>query len=383
MSPHRQVLFVIDELEVGGAQRQILLLGKALIERGFAVAVIYFRREGAALRPAFEAQGFRVLLASKRFRLDPLFVWRLARLLGRERGSACLSFGFTANLWTRLAGWLARVPPPVSCVRDLVYVPRLPLGISGALRRLERWLSRRSRWVVSNSRATAESLLARSCVPGSKLQVIDNAVEMGTASPREAARPRLLGLLGATASGPVIGTLARLVPIKDLHTLLRAARAVVDRFPKAVFVLGGEGPERRSLLALSDELGLARNVFLPGPLPGAEVIAGFDVAVLTSIAEGLPNFLLEAMAAGVPVVSTRAGGVPDLLEAGELGLLAPVGDPAAIASAICWVLEDPRAAEARAVEALRKVQMLTPASVAGRYLSLFGEKEVECASLPS
>jgi glycosyltransferase involved in cell wall biosynthesis len=148
---------------------------------------------------------------------------------------------------------------------------------------------------------------------------------------------------------PIVGTLARLVDVKDLATLVRAARYVVDAVPDARFVLGGEGPERVALEALRAELGLAAHVHLPGTLDGRDVITGFDVAVLTSLREGMPNFVVESMAAGVPLVSTRAR----------------------VADGILETLRAPGEARARAARAAAKLADMTPAKIAARYLSLF------------
>jgi glycosyltransferase involved in cell wall biosynthesis len=184
------------------------------------------------------------------------------------------------------------------------------------------------------------------------------------------------GSSGANDGAPIVGTLARLVEPKDLPTLLRAARHVADRRGDVRFVVGGEGPLRPALEALRRELGLDDRVFFPGTLAGRDVIAGLDVAVLSSSSEGMPNFVLEAMAAGVPLASTRAGAAPELLEEGALGRLAPIGDAAALGDAILAQLADPAAARTMATRAAGKARALTAASIAGRYLALFDAPSV-------
>ena len=367
-----RVVFLIDELEVGGAQRQILLLGRALRERGHPVTVAYFRRSTAALAQEFAGSGFQVELIEKRRRIDPVFFAGLARFLARERRSLLISVGFTSNLWTRLAGMGVRGLKLVCCVRDHTYLPEV--AGSGLLRGLEWCLSFRSLRVVPNSPEAALSLARRGCVPRGKLHVIENAIEIEEIASREEAREALRQVLGELPEGPVIGTLARLTPVKDLPTLLRAAARVIQKRPEAVFVVGGEGPERGRLEALRDEVGLRRSVRFPGTLPGRRVVAAFDAAVLTSLQEGMPNFLLEAMAAGVPVVSTRVGSIPGLLQGGRLGRMAPPGDPAALADALLETIERPAEARARADLAAGKVRGMTSSLMADRYLSLFHEE---------
>jgi glycosyltransferase involved in cell wall biosynthesis len=377
------VLFLIDELEVGGSQRQILLLARALVRAGHAVTVGYFRAKGATLVGELEAAGVTVRLVAKERGVDPRFVVRLARFLGEHRASRVLSFGYTANLWSRVAGALARTPAPVSCIRNFGYLPRNEGAAAAVLGRVERQLARRSLRVVANSRATADSLVARGCIPRDKMLVIPNAVESEPPAPRESARARLLAIVAAggraadaadapdAPDAPIVGTLARLVEPKDLPTLLRAARHVADRRPDVRFVVGGEGPLRGALETLRRELRLDDRFFLPGTLAGRDIIAGLDVAVLSSSSEGMPNFVLEAMAAGIPLAATRAGAAPELLEEGALGKLAPIGDHAALGDAILAQLADPQAARAVAARAAEKARALTAANIAGAYLALF------------
>jgi glycosyltransferase involved in cell wall biosynthesis len=371
----KPILFLIDELEVGGSQRQVLVLARAFREAGHAVTVAYFRDDNAALRPAFEAAGVATVLIPKRTGFDPRFLLQLGGFLSADPQRHVLTFGYTASLWTRLAGWPAGGPRSVSCIRNLHYLPRTEGLVATALKAVERVLVRQSHAVVANSRVTAELMIERGVIPSHKLLVIPNAVEETARAARDVARARLREIVGAGADGldgPIVGTLARLVDPKDLPTLVRAARHVVDARPDARFVVGGEGPDRPALEALRAEFGLDAHLILPGTLDGADVITGLDVAVLTSKSEGMPNFVLEAMAAGVPLVSTRAGAAAELLEEGALGRLAPIGDARAVADGILEVLRAPDAARAAAARAAEKARALTPAAIAQRYLELFG-----------
>jgi len=364
----RRVLVLIDELEVGGSQRQLLLLGRDLRARGNEVVLAYFREEGAVLRPRMEECGFEVRLVRKERRLDPRFITALARLLWRERGSAVITVGYTANLWTRLAGILVGAPRPVCCVGDLDYIPAVPGARLLAV--LERLLAWRTRWIVPNSPVTARLLAGRRVIPPGKLQVIPNAIEIGSFLPRAAARQTLEALLGRPVPRPLVGALARLTPVKDLSTFLRAARKVRETMPGALFLVGGEGPERARLEGLRRELGLDDAFLLPGTLPGEEVVAAFDAAVLASVSEGLPNFLVEAMAMGVPVVSTAVGAVPEVLEGGRLGRLVRPGDAEGLARAILDVFRSPIETARRVEDGARKVRSWTTARMTDRFLAL-------------
>ncbi|MDB4939401.1 MAG: pimB 3 [Labilithrix sp.] len=369
------ILFLIDELEVGGSQRQILLLAKAFVRAGHAVTVGYFRAAGAALVPDLEAAGVAVKLIPKRSGVDPVFVARLTRFLAADRSRRVLSFGYTANLWSRLAGVLSRSPRQVSCIRNFGYLPRSTGKVSVVLGAVERVLARQSRFVVANSRLTAESMVARRLIPSSKLRVIGNAVETAPVAPRAEARARLNALVSGNDATPVVGTLARLVEPKDLPTLLRAAHSVVATRADARFVVGGEGPLRGRLESLRRELALDDRFFFPGTLAGRDVIAGLDVAVLSSSSEGMPNFVLEAMAAEVPIVSTRVGAAPDILEEGELGRLVAIGDHRGLANAIVATLDELPRARLVAARAAERVRAMTAAKIAETYLALFDDAQ--------
>jgi glycosyltransferase involved in cell wall biosynthesis len=157
---------------------------------------------------------------------------------------------------------------------------------------------------------------------------------------------------------------------KDLPTLVRAAARVAARRPEVRFLIGGDGPARALLEALRQKLGLGAQLVMPGTVASRELLTGLDVALLTSSHEGMPNFVLEAMAAGVPVVSTRAGAVPEILGEGELGRLTAVGDDAGLAAAILASLETPDTARAMAARAVSAVSALSAEAIADRYLAI-------------
>jgi len=152
--------------------------------------------------------------------------------------------------------------------------------------------------------------------------------------------------------GLVVGNVARLAEQKGQGTLLQAAPAVVERFPEARFQIVGDGPARAELESAASGL----PVELTGERDDVpELLAGFDVFAFPSRFEGLCLAVIEAQAAGVPVVATPVGGIVETVVAGETGTLVPVDDPAALAEAICALLADPAAAAAMAAEARRLV----------------------------
>ena len=175
-------------------------------------------------------------------------------------------------------------------------------------------------------------------VPDDRVHLIRPAVDVERFAPGPRERP------GVPSGSPVVVSVGRLHWVKDQATLVRAFAEVHRRRPGARLVLVGDGPEREALVFLVDQLGLAGAVELTGsvaPDRVRELLDTATVAVCSSRSEGTSNAVLEAMALGVPVVSTRAGGMPEVLVDGQNSLLCPVGDPGSLSTAIDRVLSDP------------------------------------------
>jgi len=176
----------------------------------------------------------------------------------------------------------------------------------------------------------------------------------------------------ASPPGHVVGTVARLVPQKGLDTLVAAAPAVLARYPDARFVVVGDGELRGELEAAAGRL--------PFTFTGArddvpELVSTFDVFAFPSRFEGLCLAVIEAQAAGVPVVATPVGGIVETVVPGETGTLVPVGDARALAEAICAAFGDPAGAAAMADEARRRVrERFSIATMVERTLALYGAR---------
>jgi glycosyltransferase involved in cell wall biosynthesis len=147
--------------------------------------------------------------------------------------------------------------------------------------------------------------------------------------------------------GALVGTVARLEPVKAVRDFLRMAALVVGHRPGTRFVVAGTGPQDAELRELASSLGLADAVTFLGSVPSAAgVLDACDVVVLTSRSEGLPTVPLEAMALGKPMVATAVGGTPEVVRDEETGLLAPSGNVVALTEAVERLLADPKAAAA-------------------------------------
>lgn len=161
---------------------------------------------------------------------------------------------------------------------------------------------------------------------------------------------------GFAKEGPLIGCVSRLVPQKGLHLLIEAAPNVLSRHPDARFVLVGEGELRGELEGRARAAGLGGRFIFTGQREDVpELVSSFDVFALPSFFEGLCYAVIEAQAAGVPVVATPVGGIPENVVPGETGVLVPTGDAVALGAAISDLLDDPEEAGRLAREAQRRV----------------------------
>ena len=176
-------------------------------------------------------------------------------------------------------------------------------------------------------------------IAAAKVVRIVNGVDTDRFAPRD--RDAIRARLGIAADALVIGTVGRLDPVKDHHGLLRACRRLASAHPDLAVVIAGDGPCRGDLARLVATLGLEGRVHLVGERRDVpDVLAALDVFVLPSIAEGISNTILEAMATGLPIVATAVGGNPELVDDGAHGALVPAGDVDRLASAIGGYLAD-------------------------------------------
>jgi glycosyltransferase involved in cell wall biosynthesis len=173
-----------------------------------------------------------------------------------------------------------------------------------------------------------------------RVVVIRHGVDLDGVRAHLADRDTVRAELGVRPDEMLVVTVANLRPAKGYPCLLEAARAVLDCDQRVRFVAAGQGPQEDELRAIRARLGLDERFRLLGYVPdGARLIAGADLFVLASVHEGLPVAVMEALALGVPVVATRVGGIPELIEPGEDGLLVEPGDAGALAGAIDAALE--------------------------------------------
>jgi glycosyltransferase involved in cell wall biosynthesis len=250
-----------------------------------------------------------------------------------------------------------------------------PDVVSGRRRSLNAWaLSRLADRVNAVCGFSAGALATKDGFPPERIEVIPNGVELGEFEPsmsRETARRGA----GLPLDARLIVSIARFHPVKDHATLIRAFAALSPRQPAARLVLAGEGPLRADLESLAARLGVTGRVDFLGVRDDVpSLLKAADVFCLTSLSEAASLTVLEAMAAGVPIVLTDVGGNPELVRDGVEGLLVPRGDASAAAAALDRVLSDAGLAGRLARAAESRVRERYPLSATiGRYFELYSE----------
>ncbi len=334
-----RVLWVIKGLGPGGAERLVADIVPRLDRDRFRAEVAYLLPWKDHLVPELRAAGIPVRCLEVRRHADPRWVGRLRRLLeGGDGGGrvdlvhAHLPF---AAIGARVAARRVRGRRPA-----VVYTEHnLWDRYRGATARLNAATFSWNDRVIAVSAAVAASIRARS--GGPPVTVIENGVDgerlRADALPRAEARSEL----GATDDDLVIGTLGGITAKKGHRHLVRAARRVLERCPRALFLFVGLGADEEPVRREIAEQGVGERVRLLGYRERASrLLPGFDLFCLSSLDEGLPVALLEELALGVPAVATRVGGVPDVLAAGG-GVVVEPGDAGALAAGLIALAEDP------------------------------------------
>lgn len=340
----RRVLYLVDTLHVGGTETQVVHVAVRLRSRGHEVVVGCLRGEGTLLEvlkrgnvPIVEFRKGKTLLS-----LNGAYqLLRLAFFIRRGRFQAVHAHDLWSNLLGVPAAWLARTPIIVSSRRylaDLDWYTPLRNTVMRIIYRL-------STHITVNSRSVRDLLAKRDGLPLGKIRVLHNAVDVDRFATARRDREHLFP--GTNVQSKLIAVVANMYSRVKGHTfLISAASSVCQDFPEATFVLIGDGKERASLEEQVRQAGLEKKVlFLGSRRDVPELLACCDLFVLPSEAEALPNALLEAMAAGLPVVATSVGGIPEIIADGVNGVLVPARNPRALSEAILRILQNPHFAK--------------------------------------
>lgn len=334
-----RVLMFIQSLELGGSETQCVEVARQLKEEGYGVTVGYLRAGGPLEARLNEAGLEHIEFPVRGSLLRPNTILQMLKLVAfiRKRNFGVVHTNdLYSNLFAVPAAWLARVPVIISSRRDMGrwwwYTPvRRKI-----LNRIQAFSTR----ILVNSEAIRQELVMRDGFPLDKIHVVYNGIDREKFTKAVADRKLLHSRL--TPNHKLIVMVANMhMGVKGHSDLIEAARTIHEACPEARILLAGDGEMRPFF---EDQVGAAgleeMFVFLGHRTDIPALLACCDIGVLASRSEGLPNAVLEYMAAGLPVVATTVGGLPEIIDDETSGLLIPPENPAALCTAIVRLLMD-------------------------------------------
>ena len=368
MKQRMNVLHVISALPVGGVENQLCLVLKRYDRARVFPCVCSLGDKGEVGRE-IEAAGIEVVSLNK---LRHGFDWGIVRDLMRvirQRGIHVVrTHQYHANLYGRLAAYLCRVPCIVPSIHN-VYTRDRKLH----RRVLNNLLGRISDRVIAVSGAVKDDIMAYDGLSADKITVLYNGVEEGRFAGIDGAGAR--SVFGIPADADVVGTVGRLTHQKGQEYLVEAMSVVLKEFPRTLLLIVGDGPAGSGLRGLVKQRGMEGSVIFTGSRKDVpDMLAAMDIFVFPSLWEGLPNALVEAMAAGKPIVATDIKPNREVLGSGQTGLFVPCEDSAATAAGIMQLLRDRESASQFASAAReRALSQFTINKTVNAYTDLFEE----------
>jgi glycosyltransferase involved in cell wall biosynthesis len=357
-------LRAITRLNIGGPAIHAILLTDALDDGAqFSSTLVTGTtapHEGDMLDMAVARSVQPVVLPALGREISPLddlvSLARMVQLMQRLRPDVVHTHMAKAGTVGRLAARICGVPLIVHTYHGHVFHSYFSPAKTRLFVTIEKGLGLMTHRIIVLGEEQRAEIASLGVAPAEKLEPIRLGLELSPFLQAEAARGGLRRQLGIGEDIPLIGIVARLVPIKAHEVFFEAAKRVVSERPDARFVVVGDGERRAELEALVDRMGLRDSVmFLGWRRPMTGVYADLDVVALTSRNEGSPVSLIEGMASARPVISTEVGGVPDVVVNGVTGLTVPSGDAKAMAAGILLLLRDRALADRLAAEGRRHV----------------------------
>jgi len=320
MKARVRVVMLLEDLEFGGTQRQALEIAHRLDSRRFDVE-LWTMRSGMDFAFPAARNDLRCRRLADTRTASLRSILQTARQLKSKSVDVLVLLTAIPNIWGRLIGRWLKVPVILATIR----------GGGGPFRQHEKILWRWADHHLCNSEALKTLLVNEYGIPDSRVSVIVNGVDCRRFHPLPAGN--------RSRGDSVVLCTARLVPDKDLQTLIAAFEIVAKTTPHARLRLVGDGPLRRQILAAA-RLRLPHDRFqwMAGSRDMLPLYHEAGVVALSSIREGFPNVVLEAMACGLPVVATHVGGIPEAVEHGRTGLLARPRDPQGLAELLLELL---------------------------------------------
>jgi glycosyltransferase involved in cell wall biosynthesis/peptidoglycan/xylan/chitin deacetylase (PgdA/CDA1 family) len=336
--PRTTVLHIISSLPAHGAEQLLLDMLENADHTRFRFLVCTVAG-GGPLVEEIRRRGTEVFVFQKRFRFDASILLKLKRLIQQEKVDLVHTHLFTADAWGRLAAVWAGVPAMVRSAHNSDIWKRWSHRIVDSM------LLRRTCKIIAVSDSVKEYLKSLENVPEEKIVTVTNGINTKRFE-KPVDTDAIKESLGIRRTDRVIGIMGRLEAVKGHHVFLEAAQQLTLKHDALRFLIVGDGPLRAELKEKVDHSNLREKVIFTGlrrDIP--DLMKILDCLVLPSTREGLPIVLLEAMAAGVPIVATTVGGIPEVISNDVHGKLIAPNDSSALVTAVDWILNHPEQAQ--------------------------------------
>lgn len=328
------VFHLVDGLTFGGAETLLRDLATGLEKRGYRITVAY-STQGAFVEE-LEKKGLTLIQIPRLGLIDPFFLYRIFYLLKKEKPDIVHTHLFKSDFHGRLAARLAGVPVVISTLHNNdTWANNKILGYVYGLTSI--WADR----LIAVSPEVKEFHIHKTKIPTQKTIVIQNGVNVNAFRGYKDESIKLRKNFEIAPTAPLFGIVGRLMPQKNVSMFLLAAAEILKNQPNARFLIVGDGELRQQLEQEAKNLNLIPAAIFTGMRKDIPIILNaLDVLVLSSLWEGLPVILLEAMASSLPVVSTAVDGVLGVAEINTTALLTPNKDASALAQACLLLAND-------------------------------------------
>ncbi len=319
---NKTILHIISQLGMGGAERQLYLLLKGLRSQ-YDFIVVSYDKERLDYMDAIQSLGVQVIVILKgpgligRLR----FLKELRNLIRTIAPDIVHTWLSSANFWGRIACLLSKKKRRIiASVRNVGEMDKKILETLA-----DRLLAKKTDVIIANTFAARNYMLSYK-IPEKKIRVIHNGIDPKSYD-FSATKGEIRKQLSIPQDKVLIGTVGRMMPQKNHFMFVEVAREILRKRNDVHFVLVGDGELRQNIEALISKYGLCEMFTLTGQRDDIpQLLRAFDIFILTSLWEGLPNVIMEAMCARLPVVATDVGGVSELISPGENGFLVPPND---------------------------------------------------------
>jgi len=347
-----KILYLVTELKTGGVKTLILGLVKKLDRKKFEPVVVSITPI-AEIGKKIEEEGVKVLSLSANFkyiRYSPLIVLRLISIINKEKPEILHSHIFSADFLGRIIGKFCKVPIIISTIHNEKFGREF-------YEKLLKYTEKFCDMTTIVSQNVAKVMVEKKVVSEGRFRVIYNGIELNSFNlDKDLMRKKIRSELNLKENQKVLISVGRLTEQKGYPCLIEAFNNLIKKYPDLALIILGEGEDREKLEREVKIKNLKENIsFLRNKDNVPEYLAASDVFVSSSLWEGLPLSILEAMASRLPVIATQVGGVPEIIKEGETGFLVEPKNSKALAEKIGYLLSLPQEERKKVGEKGRKL----------------------------